>query len=95
MIKGFEFEAEGRTYTCTTEERTGVSGEYWWWFAVSRDAQRYAPFQTSSSDTRASVQERVLAFYNNRLFHLSQPTQRPSQWKKRETPVDPAPKVTA
>ena len=96
MIKGFEFTADGRSYTCTTEERTGTKGEFWWWFAVTGDAQRYAVFQAVSGDTRPSVQERVLAYYMNRLARLAEPTQRPSQWRKREVPAaTPAPEANA
>lgn len=95
MIKGFEFKADGRSYTCTTEERKGAVAEFWWWFAVTGDAQRYAPFQALPGDTRASVQERILAYYTNRLARLAEPTQRPSQWRKRETPVNPAPETPA
>ncbi|MCX5762597.1 MAG: hypothetical protein NTW72_14040 [Gemmatimonadetes bacterium] len=94
MIKPFEFEASGRSYSCTIEERRGTKGEFWWWFAVSGDAQSYAPFQAASDDTRASVQERVLAFYTNRLFRLTQPTQRSSHWGKRSAPEAAAPEAT-
>ncbi len=97
MIKEFDFAADGRKYTCTVEERRGTKGEFWWWFDVSGDAQSYAPFQTSKDDTRASVQERIVAFYTNRLFRLSQPSQHGSQWKKREpvAAAEPAPEATA
>jgi hypothetical protein len=91
MIKGFEFAAEGRTYVCTVEERRGTAGEFWWWFTVTGDTSMYAPFQAVSSDTRTSVQERVVAFYNNRVFKRSQPTVRGGQWGRRPpTPVAPA-----
>ncbi len=82
MIKGFEFKDGTRTYTCTIEQQKGAD-EAWWWFAVSGDMQRYAPFRAVNDDTRASVQERIVAFYTNRLFQLTQPTQRGSHWGKR------------
>jgi hypothetical protein len=85
LIQGFEFSDAGRTYTCTVEERKGA-GESWWWFAVSGDGQRYAPFVATKGDTRSSVQERVVAFYLNRLFQLTQPTRRGSHWGKRPDP---------
>lgn len=101
-MKGFEFEAEGRQYSCTVVERKGIGASTWWWFSVSGDMQNYAPFMAASGDTRASVQERVLQFYNNRLFQLSQPTQRGSHWAKRNVPAaqpaqpvaEPVPEVT-
>lgn len=88
MIKEFEFSAEGRNYACTIEERRGTKGEFWWWFTVSGDAQSYGAFQAASSDTRTSVQERVLQFYTNRLFALSQPSKRPGGWGQQRPPVD-------
>jgi hypothetical protein len=93
MIKGFEFAAEGRTYVCTVEERRGTAGEFWWWFTVTGDTSMYAPFQAVSSDTRTSVQERVVAFYNNRVFKRAQPTVRGGQWGRRP-PTPAVPVVT-
>jgi hypothetical protein len=90
MIKPFEFAEEGRSYCCTLEERRGTKGEYWWWFTVSGDPQSYAPFQAASSDTRTSVQERVVKFYHNRLWVLSQPSQRGGHWGRRGVAMGPA-----
>lgn len=83
MIKGFEFEHEGRHYLCTIEERKGAPSDSWWWFSISGDAQRYAPFRTAKDDSMASVSQRVVKFYADRLFALSQPTERGSHWGKR------------
>lgn len=83
MTKGFEFEHEGRHYICTIEARHGAPSDSWWWFSVSGDAQRYAPFRTAKDDTLASVSQRVVKFYADRLFALSQPTERGSHWGKR------------
>ncbi len=94
MINGFEFEDGGRSYACTVEAQKGPVKESWWWSSVSSDMQRYAPFRAVSDDTRASVQDRVIAFYNNRLFQLTQPTQRGSHWGKR-TPSAVAPATGA
>lgn len=85
MIQGFEFTDGGRSYTCTLEGRHGAD-ESWWWFAVSGDSQRYAPFIAAKGDTRASVQERVVAFYLNRLHQIAQPMQRGSHWGRRPAP---------
>lgn len=84
MIKGFEFEDEGRAFSCTVEERPGPEAEAWWWFAVSGDPQRYAPFRAVASDTRGSVQDRVLDFYKNRLYQLAQPRERGGHWGTRK-----------
>ncbi len=92
MIKGFEFAADGRTYVCSVEERRGTQGEYWWWFSVSGDQSSYAPFQAASSDTRTSVQERVLQFYLHRCARRAEPAVRGGQWGRR--PPQPAASVT-
>jgi hypothetical protein len=89
MIKGFEFQEGGRHYTCTVEAMSGPDAEQWWWFAVSGDQQRYAPFRAERSDTRASVQERVVAFYTNRLYQLAQPRERGGHFGSRKRPVTP------
>ena len=86
MIKGFDFAADGRRYTCTVEERRGTSGEFWWWFSVSGDASSYAPFEAKAADTRDSVQERVLAFYRNRVARLAEPRIRGGHWGQRPKP---------
>ncbi len=89
MIKGFEFVADGRTYVCTTEERRGTSGEFWWWFTVTGDASSYAPFQAASNDTRSSVERRIVEYYTNRLLKRSEPTPRGGHWGRRP-PTDAA-----
>jgi hypothetical protein len=74
MINGFEFEDSGRKYTCTVEEREAAASDAWWWFGVTSDRQRYAPFRAVSGDTRNSVQTRILEYYGavlaRRAMHL-------------------------
>lgn len=62
----FDFEDEGRRYSCRVEALREGMGE-WWWFDVSGDANRYAPFRADASDTEQSVRSRVLTFYAERL----------------------------
>lgn len=88
MIKGFEFQDGGRQYVCTVEAR--IDKEEWWWFAVSGDAQRYAPFRAERGDTRGSVQERIVEYYTNRIYQLAQPRERGSHWGSRKKPTDAA-----
>ena len=88
MIKPFDFAADGRTYSCTIEERRGTAGEFWWWFSVTGDTSSYAPFQAFSGDTRTSVQERVLQFYRHRCARRAEPSVRGGQWGRR--PPQPA-----
>lgn len=69
MLRSFSFVHDNRTYTCQREESNGSQTEAWWWFTVSHDGNRYAPFHAASRDTRASVQERIVAYYSNHLVH--------------------------
>jgi len=72
-LGAFTFEEGGRTYECTPEVRGDPSRGAWWWFTVSRDAQRYAPFAVAAGDTRSSVRARIVAYYERRLWALEQP----------------------
>lgn len=86
MIKGFEFQDGDRKYTCTIEVQRATPDDPWWWFAVSGDQQRYAPFRAESSDTRVTVQERIVGFYTNRLVQLALPRERGGHWGSRRKP---------
>lgn len=90
MIKGFEFTAGERHYVCTVETQRGAESDPWWWFAVSGDAQRYAPFRAVGSDTRTTVQERIVAFYTHRLHQLTLPRERGAQFGSRRPTPRPA-----
>ena len=69
MLRSFTFVHDNRTYACLREDPNGSQPEAWWWFTVSHDGNRYAPFHATSRDTRASVQERIVAYYSNHLAH--------------------------
>jgi hypothetical protein len=87
MIKPFQFQADGRSFTCTIENLHGAADDAWWWFEVSGDRQRYASFRAARADTRESVQERVAQFYADRLIALARPNERGSHWGRRPVPV--------
>lgn len=57
----FTFEADDRTFVCQIEGRSHL--RQWWWFTVSGEAHRFAPFQPSAEDTVASVQFRITSYY--------------------------------
>ena len=80
MIDGFEFEEGGRKYVCRVEKQPGHSAEAWWWFSVSGDSARYAPFQAASGDTRSSVAARIVAYHTNRLARRAAPPEVQKQW---------------
>ena len=88
MIQGFDFEYDGRKFTCTVEAPWKTSDDAWWWFTVSNDDRhRYAPFRASKGDTRASVRERIVKYYVDLLERRAAPT--PSYWR-RGAPEKPA-----
>ena len=87
MLAGFSFLHDDRTYACVAAEGPGGQGEPWWWFTVTRDANRYAPFRAASKDTRASVQARILAYYKNHLEHRAMPER--EHWARRPKPGAP------
>ena len=93
MIKGFDFEHDGRTFSCCVEAPLKSRPEKWWWFRVSTDDRhRYAPFEAAATDTRASVEKRILAYYASLLAARARPAATP--WR-RPTPAVPAPAIVA
>ncbi len=67
MTGAFEFSDGGRNYSCRVEEAARGAREAWWWFDVGGDRSRYAPFRADVGDTEASVRERVVAYYEDRV----------------------------
>ena len=94
MIGPFSFEHDGREYNCTVEVRKAVPAGTWWWFAVSRDQQRYAPFEANSHDTEKNVRARIVAYYTNLLEVRARPVVPRQHWARRGKPAAPATPVT-
>ena len=88
MIGPFEFEENGKTYRCTIQP---AQGQPWWWFQVSGDANRYAPFQAASKDTRESVRARIVSYYANHLAARFAPPPPRGHWSNRKKAAE-APK---
>ena len=82
MTKKFSFADGDRTYTCHVEGLAGRT-EAWWWFQVSGDSSRYAPFQAARGDTEASVRDRIVAYYQNMLARRAEPAR---SWHNRGQP---------
>ena len=61
----FDFVDSGRTYTCRVEGLHRGGPERWWWFDVSGDRSRYAPFRADTDDTESSVRSRMVAYYED------------------------------
>jgi hypothetical protein len=61
-VRSFDFEEGGRAYTCCVETRNELA-EAWWWFGVSGDKQRYAPFRAAADDTKIAIQLQITMYY--------------------------------
>ena len=61
-VRSFDFEEGGRVYSCRVEQRNALA-DAWWWFAVSGDTQRYAPFRAAADDTTRAVRMRIAGYY--------------------------------
>src|SRR5688500_20311657 len=83
MIKAFEFQEDGRTYSCTVEKRRTPAAEAWWWFGVSGDGHRYAPFQAAKSDTQDTVRTRIVTYYKEHLVRKAMPAVTRQHWASR------------
>jgi hypothetical protein len=61
------------TYRCSVEQQRSPRGGSWWWFGVSGDTQRYAPFQPAPGDTKHSIRARITAYYSDLLARRALP----------------------
>lgn len=73
MEQSITFQHGGRTYVCTVETQRKSVTPPRWWFSVSGDEQRYAPIEAAAGDTPANVRERIVAFYEHRVWARAQP----------------------
>lgn len=70
----FTFVDAGRTFTCQVEASRPGAGDAWWWFAVSTERhQRHAPFRALDGDSRESVRQRVVTYYDDLLARRAAP----------------------
>jgi hypothetical protein len=69
-----DFINDGRTFSCSVAPRSASETALWWWFRVSSDGSRYAPFLASSDDTPASIQSRIVAYYDDLLARRAAPS---------------------
>jgi len=97
MTRGFEFEQDGRTFVCSVEARRTTPDDAWWWFNVSGDRQRYAPFQALAADTQKGVKAKIVAYYANLLEARARPPEPRNHWSRRPKPDASAsePRTTA
>ena len=91
VIKQFEFINEGRTFFCSVELPKQAGMKPWWWFRLdSGSSTRYAPFEASASDTKQSVQARIIAYYAELLAIEARPAYQRPVWRKPEPATPPA-----
>ncbi len=69
----FEFWYGGRTYHCKVTELDGAAAGKWWSFHLSNPNECAMPFRAEPGDTKASVQERVIAYHTNFLARRAAP----------------------
>lgn len=63
----------------------------WWWFRVDTgETTRYAPFEALATDTKKSVQPRIVAYYEQVLAIKARPVHQRPIWRKPETAAPPA-----
>jgi hypothetical protein len=83
MIREFEFIDAGRKFLCSVEVPRRVGMTAWWWFSLDKEGStRYAPFEASPSDTKQSVQARIVAYYAERLAIDARPVHQRPAWRK-------------
>ncbi len=73
-------------------------GDGWWWFGVTGDRQRYAPFHRAKDDTAAQVQERIVSYYEDLVARRAMPSVRSVGGRRPGRPpavVAPTPSVLA
>lgn len=83
MVETFTFEADDRTFSCAIEKGRAEDALAWWWFSVSGESHRFAPFRPDDDDTVESVRSRVLAYYRALLARRANPLDQRSSWELR------------
>lgn len=89
LIGAFDFEDGGRTYKCRVEKARATMTSAWWWFGVSGDNQRYAPFLADAADTEDSIRTRIVAYYDNLLARRAMPAVPRHHYARRSVETTP------
>lgn len=82
-VAPFTFDADDRTFACQIELARTDGAQPWWWFTVTGESHRFAPFQADVDDTRDSVQMRVLSYYRGLVARRALPLDQRSAWELR------------
>ncbi|HKW47890.1 MAG TPA: hypothetical protein VJN70_10605 [Gemmatimonadaceae bacterium] len=78
----FTFEADDRAFVCQIEGGQSHLRQ-WWWFTVSGEAHRFAPFQPSSDDTLESVRCRIVSYYRELVARRALVLDQREEWELR------------
>lgn len=83
MLQPFTFEADDRLFACQIEQGRSRVAQAWWWFTVSGESHRFAPFQPLAEDTVDSVQFRILNYYRELVARRSLTLDHRETWELR------------
>jgi hypothetical protein len=83
MLQPFTFEADDRVFACQIEQGRTPVAQAWWWFSVSGESHRFAPFQPLADDTEDSVQFRILSYYRELVARRAETLDRRDVWELR------------
>jgi len=90
VIQEFEFVDAGCKFFCSVEVPGQTGMPPWWWFRLDTETStRYAPFEASASDTKRSVQKRIIAYYAELLAIEARPVLQRPAWRKPERSTPP------
>ena len=75
----------GRKFFCKVEAPLHAGMPPWWWFRLdTSESTRYAPFEALPTDTKQSVQPRIVAYYEQVLAIKARPVHQRPVWRKPE-----------
>ncbi|HKO16487.1 MAG TPA: hypothetical protein VJU87_09620 [Gemmatimonadaceae bacterium] len=83
LLQPFTFEADDRTFACQIEQARAHPAQPWWWFTVSGESHRYAPFHSVTGDTVESVRSRVLTYYRELVARRALSLDQRESWELR------------
>jgi hypothetical protein len=81
-LSRFTFEADDRAFVCQIEGGQSQLRQ-WWWFTVSGEAHRFAPFQPSADDTLESVRSRIVSYYRELVARRALVLDQREEWELR------------
>jgi hypothetical protein len=96
VIQDFEFVDGGLKFYCSVEAPGQTGMPPWWWFRPDTETTtRYAPFEASPTDTKRSVQTRIIAYYAELLAIAARPVHQRPAWRKPEPSTPPGEIISA